>query len=75
MKVYYDADCDINLITGKKIAIGKLRGQVHEVNGRKVICTYHPAYVLRNYTVETRKKVHEDVLLAVELLGPGPLVS
>ena len=21
MKVYYDADCDINLITGKKIAI------------------------------------------------------
>ncbi|MCA8914614.1 MAG: uracil-DNA glycosylase [Planctomycetes bacterium] len=62
-------------MTGKKIAIGKLRGQVHEVNGRKVICTYHPAYVLRNYTVETRKKVHEDVLLAVELLGPGPLVS
>jgi DNA polymerase len=62
-------------LTGKKIAIGKLRGEVHEVNGRKVICTYHPAYVLRNYTVETRKKVHEDVLLAVNLLGPGPLVK
>ncbi len=62
-------------LTGKKIAIGKLRGEVHEVNGRKVICTYHPAYVLRNYTVETRKKVHEDVLLAVNILGPGPLVK
>lgn len=62
-------------LTGKKIAIGKLRGEVHEVNGRKVICTYHPAYVLRNYTVETRKKVHEDVLLAVNILGPGPLVG
>jgi hypothetical protein len=24
MKVYYDADCDINLITGKKIAIARL---------------------------------------------------
>lgn len=62
-------------LTGQKIAIGKLRGQVHQVNGRNVICTYHPAYVLRNYTVETRKKVHEDVLLAVEILGPGPLVK
>ncbi|MCB9894395.1 MAG: uracil-DNA glycosylase [Planctomycetes bacterium] len=62
-------------LTGKKMAIGKLRGQVHEVDGRAIICTYHPAYVLRNYTVETRKKVHEDVLLAVEILGKGPLVS
>ena len=62
-------------MTGKKIAIGKLRGEVHEVNGRKIICTYHPAYVLRNYTVETRKKVHADVMLAVDILGSGPLVS
>lgn len=62
-------------MTGKKIAIGKLRGEVHEVNGRKIICTYHPAYVLRNYTVETRKKVHADVMLAVDILGPGPLVK
>jgi DNA polymerase len=62
-------------LTGRKLAIGKLRGQVYEVNGRKVIATYHPAYVLRNYTIETRKKVHEDVLKVVEILGPGPLVS
>jgi uracil-DNA glycosylase family 4 len=62
-------------LTGRKMAIGKLRGQVFDVNGRKVICTYHPAYVLRNYTVDTRKKVHEDVLLAVNILGPGPLVN
>ncbi len=62
-------------LTGRKLAIGKLRGQVYEVNGRKVIATYHPAYVLRNYTVETRKKVHEDVLLAVDILGPPPLIQ
>lgn len=62
-------------MTGQKLPIGKLRGQVHEVDGRAVIPTYHPAYVLRNYTVETRKKVHEDVLLAVKILGEGPLIK
>ncbi len=62
-------------LTGQKLPIGKLRGQVYEVNGRKVIATYHPAYLLRNYTVETRKKVHEDVLLAVGILGSGPLIN
>ena len=61
-------------LTGLNIAIGKIRGRVHEFNGRKVVATYHPAYLLRNYTVETRKKVHEDVLRVVEILGKGPLV-
>lgn len=28
--------------------IGKLRGEVYDYNGAKVICTYHPAYLLRN---------------------------
>ena len=29
MKVYYDADCDINLITGKKIAVLGYGSQGH----------------------------------------------
>jgi DNA polymerase len=62
-------------MTGKKMPIGKLRGEVHQVNGRAVIPTYHPAYLLRNYTVDARKKVHHDVMLAVKILGPGPLVK
>jgi len=62
-------------LTGRKEPIGKLRGQVFDIDGRKVIATYHPAYLLRNYTVEARKKVHEDVLLAVGILGPDPLVK
>ncbi|MDC1143125.1 uracil-DNA glycosylase [Planctomycetota bacterium] len=62
-------------MTGQKQPIGKLRGQVHEVNGRAVIPTYHPAYLLRNYTVDARKKVHHDVMLAVKILGEGPLVK
>lgn len=28
--------------------IGRLRGKVHDHAGRKVVCTYHPAYLLRN---------------------------
>ena len=28
--------------------IGRLRGQVHDYRGIKVVCTYHPAYLLRN---------------------------
>ncbi len=62
-------------LTGQKLPIGKLRGKVYDIDGRKVIATYHPAYLLRNYTVETRKKVHEDVLQAVKILGPGPLIG
>lgn len=61
-------------LTRSNASIGELRGRVFEHDGRKVIATYHPAYVLRNYTVETRKKVHEDVLKVVEILGKGPIV-
>jgi DNA polymerase len=28
--------------------ISSLRGEIHEYQGRKVICTYHPSYLLRN---------------------------
>ncbi len=30
------------------LTIGKLRGTLHEYKGAKVVCTYHPAYLLRN---------------------------
>jgi len=29
-------------------SIGSLRGTIHEYQGKKVICTYHPSYLLRN---------------------------
>ena len=29
-------------------AIGRLRGRFHDYQGIKVLCTYHPAYLLRN---------------------------
>lgn len=30
-----------------KVAIGKLRGVFHDYKGIKVLCTYHPSYLLR----------------------------
>lgn len=36
-----------------------------------VMPTFHPAYLLRNYTTETRKQMWSDVQKVVELLGLG----
>ncbi len=62
-------------------SIGQLRGQFHEYYagiGRppiKLMATYHTAYLLRNYTPESRRRVWEDmkkVLAEVGLPVPGP---
>ncbi len=42
-------------------AIGKLRGRLHDYNGIKVVCTYHPAYLLRN--PPAKKQTWEDLQL------------
>lgn len=39
--------------------IGSLRKKIHEYQGRKVICTYHPSYLLRQPTA--KKDVWEDL--------------
>jgi len=46
--------------------IGRLRGRVLDYHGIKVLCTYHPAYVLRNPSA--KKFVWDDIqLLMVEM--------
>lgn len=40
-------------------SISQLRGSVHEANGYPVICTYHPAYLLRN--PDDKQKAWEDL--------------
>ncbi|MFG6448719.1 uracil-DNA glycosylase family protein [Roseateles sp. BYS180W] len=49
-------------LLGSSEPLGKLRGRVHEVHGRPVIVTYHPAYLLRNLTDKAR--AWEDLCLA-----------
>jgi DNA polymerase len=35
-------------LLSKKEALGKMRGQIFDLEGRKVMVTYHPAALLRN---------------------------
>jgi DNA polymerase len=52
-----------------KLSMGKLRGQWHAWRGIKLMPTYHPAYVLRQYTYETRAAVWSDLQKAMAELG------
>ncbi len=46
-------------LLGVDTPIGQLRGRVHDLNGIKVVCTYHPAYLLRN--PPAKKFVWDDI--------------
>lgn len=48
-------------------AVGKLRRQFFEYNGAKVLCTYHPSYLLRN--ASAKKEVWEDMKFFMLELG------
>ena len=59
-------------LTGKEIGIGKLRGQFHFYRDIPVMPTYHPAYLLRNYSRESRQKVWDDIQLVMQYLRENP---
>lgn len=50
-----------SLLLGRDIAITKVRGTWHEYRGIPVMPTFHPAFVLRQYTPENRRLVWEDL--------------
>jgi DNA polymerase len=49
------------------VPIGKLRGSVHAYRGIKVVCTYHPAYLLRNPAA--KKPTWEDMQMLLGEMG------
>ena len=51
----------ISTLLGRNVAITKLRGIWQVWNGISVMPTYHPAYLLRNYTREVRQAVWDDL--------------
>lgn len=55
-------------VLSTKVAMGKLRGQWHVWRGIAVMPTYHPAYLLRNYTEEVRRMVWSDLQLVIKRL-------
>ena len=49
--------------------INKLRGRFHSYHDIPLMPTFHPAYLLRAYTPENRKKVWDDMQKVMKLLG------
>ena len=56
-------------LLGTSASIGSLRGRVHVLDGIKVICTYHPAYVLRY--PPAKRQVWEDIQMLMREMGMG----
>jgi uracil-DNA glycosylase family 4 len=53
--------------------MGSMRGKFHAWRGIKLMPTYHPSYVLRVYTEQTRAAVWSDLQQVMSLLAlPGP---
>ncbi|MSR57064.1 MAG: uracil-DNA glycosylase [Planctomycetaceae bacterium] len=46
-------------LLNSELTIGKLRGRFHQYQGAKVLCTYHPSYLLRN--PPAKKDVWDDM--------------
>ena len=60
----FAAQCLLNT----KAPLSRLRGKLSDYNGIPLIPTYHPAYLLRNYTKEARRQVWDDVKKVAEIL-------
>jgi DNA polymerase len=55
-----------SLLLGRDVAISRVRGSWHDYRGIPVMPTYHPAFLLRQYTPENRRLVWEDLKAALE---------
>jgi len=60
-----------SLLLGRDVAITKVRGTWHEYRGIPVMPTFHPAFVLRQYTPENRRLVWEDLKAALARAREG----
>jgi DNA polymerase len=54
-----------SLLLGRDVAISRVRGQWHDYRGIPVMPTFHPAFILRQYTAENRRLVWEDLKAAL----------
>ena len=53
-----------SMLLGQPVAITRLRGRWQDWKGIALMPTFHPAYVLRSYTRETRQAVWDDLRAA-----------
>ena len=54
-----------SLLLGRDVSITRVRGIFQEYRGYPVMPTFHPAFVLRQYTPENRRLVWEDLKAAL----------
>jgi DNA polymerase len=59
--------CAAQNLLDTKLSIGKLRDQFREYRGIPILCTYHPAYLLRNPAA--KKDVWEDMKKLLARMG------
>jgi DNA polymerase len=59
--------CAAQNLLGTSLSIGKLRGRFHDYRGIPVLCTYHPAYLLRS--PDKKKDVWEDMKKLLARMG------
>lgn len=59
--------CAAQNLLGTEQTIGKLRGRFYEYGRAKVLCTYHPSYLLRN--PPAKKDVWEDMKFLFRDMG------
>lgn len=50
-------------------SVGAARMQKHDFRGIPTLVTYHPSYLLRNPALSERRKLWEDCMKAMEILG------
>jgi DNA polymerase len=62
--------CAAQHLLGTDTPIGRLRGRLHDYQGVKVLCTYHPAYVLRNPAA--KRQVWDDIQILMAEMGLPP---
>jgi DNA polymerase len=60
-------------VTGSGLSISRIRGTWQSYRGIKVMPTFHPSYILRNYTRETRLAVWSDLQKVMNELGLKPM--
>ena len=54
-----------SLLLGRDVSITRVRGTWQEYRGTPVMPTFHPAFILRQYTAENRRLVWEDLKAAL----------
>jgi DNA polymerase len=54
-----------SLLLGRDVSITRVRGTWHDYRGFAVMPTFHPAFVLRQYTEENRRLVWQDLKAAL----------